>query len=117
MADGSYKARLPTGLWVHAHLRRLFAEGIPATIAHKGDPTAGTVMLKLNQLERGCRVLTQVRDAVGDLCWMTALGGALVQEVEADAYIARSISHDSDLWVIEVEERNGRHPFEGRVIT
>jgi len=108
--------RLPTELWVRAHLRRLIVDAIPAVIARKGSPHGGTVLLKLNQLEHGCRVLTQARDLDGNLGWLAAKGNALMPEAEADAYIARAVSRDPDLWVIEIEDRAGRHPFEGKVL-
>ena len=60
-----YEERLPTDLWVRAHLRRCSVEGIPATVARKGEPRGGTVLLKLNLLDAGCRVLTQLRDLDG----------------------------------------------------
>jgi hypothetical protein len=106
-------ARLPTDFWVMAHVRRLNSEGIPATVARRGDRGGGTVLLKLNQLEAGCRVLVQARGADGTLGWLEALGGGLVPEREADAYISRAVGRDPDLWVIEVEDRQGRNPFAG----
>jgi hypothetical protein len=105
--------RLPTDLWVRAHLRRCFAEGIFATVAHRGDAGGGMVVLKLNMLEHGCRILTQARDIDGRLGWLPAMQGKYVDETEADAYIARAVKRDPDLWVIEIEDREGRHPFEG----
>jgi hypothetical protein len=36
--------------------------------------------------------------------------------VEADAYIARQAERDPDLWVMEVEDRLGRHWVDGAVI-
>jgi hypothetical protein len=106
-------AGLPTELWVMAHVRRLNSEGIPATLARRGERGRGTVLLKLNQLEAGCRVLVQARESDGKLGWLGALGGALVPEAEADAYIARAVGRDPDLWVVEVEDRHGRNPFAG----
>ena len=35
---------------------------------------------------------------------------------QADAYIARAVERDPDLWVIEIEDRNGRNPFDGKLI-
>ena len=113
MAEG----RLPTDLWVKAHVKRCSAEGVPVIVAHRGDPHSGIVILKLNQLDQGCRVMSQMRDLDGKLGWMEALEGALVPEAEADAYIARQAKRDPDLWVVEVEDRAGRHfltePVEG----
>ncbi len=111
-ADG----RLPTELWIKAHLRRCFAEGMPATVVHRGEKNSGTLILKINQLEAGCRVLSQTRDLDGDLAWLAALDGRLVAEGDADTYIDRAVARDPDVWVVEIEDRDGRHPFEGKVL-
>ncbi len=107
---------LPTELWVMAHVRRCNSEGIPATIVHRGDADAGGVLVKLYLGKEGCRVLTQMSDAEGRVAWMAALKGETVPEADADAYIARQRSRDGDLWVIEIEDRLGRHPFEGKIV-
>ncbi len=112
MADG----RIPTELWIKAHLRRLTAAAVPAVVARRGDPHGGMVILKVNRLDLGCRVLAQTRDLDGVLCWLAALDGNLVTEPEADEYIARQTARDPDLWVIEIETREGVHGFEGREI-
>jgi len=106
--------RLPTDVWVRAHLRRCHAEAVPATVVRRGERTGGSVILKLNQRAAGCRILTQSRDLDGRLAWLPALKGALVAEQEADDYIARAVARDPDLWVIEIEHRDGWHPFEGK---
>jgi hypothetical protein len=108
--------RLPTELWVQIHLRRCSADATPVALLRRGEPERGTVLLKLNQIEAGCRILSQARDLEGRLGWLAALGGKLVPEAEADAYIARAIDRDPDLWVIEIEDRTGRNPFDGKVI-
>jgi hypothetical protein len=108
--------RLPTELWVQLHLRRCSAEATPVALLRRGEPERGTVLLKLNQIEAGCRILSQARDLEGRLGWLAALGGKLVPEAEADAYIARAIDRDPDLWVIEIEDRSGRNPFDGKTI-
>lgn len=110
------EGRLRTDVWVKAHLRRCTADGVPATLARRGDATGGLVVLKLNQLDLGCRVLSQSRDLDGRLAWLPALKGELVAETEADAYIARAVERDPDLWVVEIEHRDGWHPFEGKVL-
>jgi len=99
-----------------AHVRRCVAAGIPVVVIRRGESERGTLILKINQLERDVRVLSQARDLSGRLGWLAAFDGAAVKEADADAYIARAIKRDPDLWVIEIEDREGRHPFEGRIL-
>ncbi|MCC7305631.1 MAG: DUF1491 family protein, partial [Alphaproteobacteria bacterium] len=48
--------RLPTALWVEAHLRQLDIKAVSYYIAHKGAYASGTVLLKLNGLAGSCRL-------------------------------------------------------------
>ena len=108
--------RLPTDVWVMAQVRRCNAEAVPAMVVRKGEAMGGTLLLKLNQLEAGCRVLTQTRDLDGRPAWLPAFRGELVAEPEADDYIARAVARDPDLWVVEIEHRDGWHPFDGKML-
>ncbi|MDX1711213.1 MAG: DUF1491 family protein [Rhodovibrionaceae bacterium] len=108
--------RIPTHLWVGAHLRQLSIDAVPAAVLRKGERTGGLVVLKLNMLESGCRVLTQTRDLDGNLAWLPAMGGEAVSESAADDYIERAVKRDPDLWVLEVEDRSGHNPFEGKIL-
>lgn len=110
------QTRIKTEHWVHAHLRRCTVAAVPAFVVRRGDNERGMVLLKINTLENGCKVLTQVRDLEGRLGWLAALDGAMAPELEADAYIARQTDMDPDLWVIEIEDRKGRNWFEGEEI-
>ncbi len=107
--------RLPSDVWVMAHVRRCNDNGIPALVVRKGEAKGGTILLKINQLAEGCRVLSQARGFDGVLGWLAAFKGALVSETEADAYLARAAARDPDIWVIEIEDRSGHNPFEGNI--
>src|SRR3546814_13360123 len=98
-------------------MRRCIAEGVPATVVHRGEKNSGMLILKINQLAAGVRVISQTRDMEGAIAWMPALGGGLVAETEADAYLERALTPDPDVWVVEIEDRDGRHPFEGKVLS
>ena len=108
--------RLPTDLWVRAHVRRYSQEGIPVAITKRGDQHRGTVIIKINRLENGCAILTQTSDLDGNIAWLAALDGSLVPEQKADEYIERQVARDTDLWVVEVEDRDGRCLFDGKIL-
>lgn len=108
--------RLPTALWVDAHVRRLNENGQGYYILHRGAYAAGMVLVKVNLLNGLADLWVQTRGLDGELGWMRAVGEGVVAESDADAYIRRAVDRDPDLWVIEVESREGKNPFEGKVV-
>jgi hypothetical protein len=109
-------ARLHTDIWVQACVRRGSVEGISVTVVKKGDPMRGSVLVKLNRREAGCVVFTETRDDLGGRAWLRGTGPEPVEEAVADDYVARNRKYDPDLWVIEVEDRDGRLPFEEKIL-
>ncbi len=99
--------RLTARLWVDAYLTRLRLMDIPAFVVGHGDDTAGAVIVKLNTLDGRAVAFQRSFDIkTGARAWMALTDGS---EKEVDASISRQRSFDSDLWVIEVEDRHGRH--------
>lgn len=107
--------RLPTELWVTAHIRQCAAKGIPVYVMRKGALASGTVIVRISMAEKGNRLLTQARDLDGKMGWMDPFEGENIDEARASQYIERAVQRDPDLWVIEVEDRSGANPFEGKV--
>ncbi|MDX2102563.1 MAG: DUF1491 family protein [Alphaproteobacteria bacterium] len=99
--------KLTADFRVKALIRRVQQVGAIAMVVHRGDATAGSVLVKHNRFAAGCRVLSQTRDPAGALAWFAATGTATVDEAAADAYIERQLRFDRDLWVIEVEDPRG----------
>lgn len=103
-------ARLASGIWVAAYLRRLDLAGIPAFVTARGDETAGAVLVKLALLDGTARLYERGFDlASGAVVWRLRAEAA---EGEIDATVARDRARDRDLWVIEVEDRHGRSLLE-----
>ncbi|MCC5956085.1 MAG: DUF1491 family protein [Natronohydrobacter sp.] len=99
-------ARLASGIWVAAYLKRLQIEGIPAYVIARGDDTAGAVLVKLALMDGTARAFMREYDMAQDTrVWRVLLEGA---ERDVDAAIARQRGFDRDLWVIEVEDARGR---------
>lgn len=106
---------MATDLLVAAQRRLAAQSGISMIVVHKGDPTSGSILLKINHLDGTAEILTQIR-MNDELFWTPACGTTRVPDQEADAYCARQTDFDPDLWVIEIEDREGRHWFPGRII-
>lgn len=99
-------ARLAADFWVRAYLARLQAAHVPAYVTARGDPTAGAVLVKLATLDGGARLFQRSFDlATGGRAWVVLAEGP---EAEVDAATARQRRMDPDLWVIEIESREGR---------
>lgn len=100
-------ARLTAEFWVQAYLARLRLADVPAFVVARGDATAGAVLVKCNTLDGRAVALQRRTDLMtGESTWMELAAGP---EAEVDAAIARQRGFDPDLWVIEIEDRGGRH--------
>ncbi len=99
-------ARLTSAIWVDAYRARLSAEGIPVYIVARGDATAGAILIKLASLDGYARAYQRIMALDGSRPWDVLADGI---EADVDAAIGRARSTDPDLWVVEVEDRDGRH--------
>ena len=100
-------ARLTAEFWVQAYLARLRFQDIPAFVTAHGDDTAGAVLVKLNTLDGQAQAFHRTYDLMsGARTWDQLAQGP---EAEVDVSIRRQQDFDPDLWVIEVEDRAGRH--------
>lgn len=100
-------SRLTAEFWVQAYLKRLSLQDIPAFVTAKGDLTAGAVLVKLNTLDGQASCYQRSFDLLsGERAWVVLAEG---DEAQVDQVLAKQRSFDPDLWVIEVEDRDGRH--------
>jgi hypothetical protein len=107
--------RLKAGIWVTMALRMGDRSGRPGVVVRKGDPDAGGILVALHGRE-GLAVLSQVRAANDEMAWMRGTGVAPVDQATADAYIARQIRFDPDIWVLEFETPDLLPPFEAKIV-
>lgn len=99
---------LSSDLWVSALIRRAQIEGAYATVVKKGDTRAGSVIVKAYDTStRTARLFTEAFGTDGDSLWIQPVTSD--SESELDAYIARQRGYDPDLWVVEIEDKQGRH--------
>jgi hypothetical protein len=101
---------LKTEIWASALIRRAAIAGAFAAVARKGDKDAGAVLVKVATLDGRARLYAPARDGEGERIWLDLSAGPLGDAEESvDAYIRKRVETDPDLWVIEVEDKHGRH--------
>ena len=100
-------AKLTSRFWVDAYLTRLRVFDIPAFVVAHGDDTGGAVLVKLSTLDGKAALFQRSFDLMtGDRSWLELTSGS---NLDVDASIDRQKGFDPDVWVIEVEDRSGRH--------
>jgi hypothetical protein len=108
--------RLKSGIWVAAYLRRCQIEGAYAVVRRRGAEEAGAVFIIINRLDGmaalyGPAPQSVFEDAQPAERYFTALLGGETPAAEADieARLTREIRFDPDVWIVEIEDRAGRH--------
>lgn len=110
-------ARLSSDVWVGALIRRAELGGGFAMVVRKGDPRAGAVLVKAVDRRAGtARLYAEAVRGDGERFWMEPAAGE--DEAALDRYVERAVRIDPDLWVVEIEDTQGRHfltePVENR---
>lgn len=114
--------RLKSGIWVSAYLRRCQIEGAQAVLRRRGADEAGAVFIKVSRLDGSADVYGPAPQSAfdearpADRAFVRGLKAEPATEADAEAYLARQIKFDPDVWIVEVEDRAGRH-FLDRVVT
>jgi hypothetical protein len=107
--------RLKTALWVAAYLRRCNVEGIAAVVRRRGAEEAGAVFIRIDRLNGTSDLFGPAPqsefDTVGDTdrAFALSLKERPAADAAVEAYLAREIKFDPDVWIVEVEDRAGRN--------
>ena len=107
--------RLKTGIWVAAYLRRCQIEGAAAVLRRRGAEEAGAIFIKVSRLDGTADLFAPAPQSAFDearpseRAFSAALKNLPLPEADIESYLARQLGFDPDLWVVEVEDRGGRH--------
>jgi hypothetical protein len=107
--------RLKSAIWVAAYIRRCGIEGAFAVLRRRGAEEAGAIFIKIDRLDGtgelfGPAPQTSFEEAHPiDRAFAPALKSQPALLVEIEARLQREISFDPDVWIVEVEDRAGRH--------
>lgn len=100
---------LKSEFWVKALIRRAAVVNAPAMVVRRGHSDAGTVYVKVARLDGTADVYGPTFGTDGERVWMRVSGAEPVPDADAEAYLQRQEKFDPDFWVVEVEDKEGRH--------
>ncbi|TBW41003.1 DUF1491 family protein [Siculibacillus lacustris] len=105
--------RLRSDIWVAALIRRAFGAGAHAAVAHGGDAIAGAVFVTVDRLDGTCDLYGPRPQSLddGETAEGTRTFERVLSRVDRPTMLARIASErrfDSDLWLVDVEDRDGR---------
>ena len=106
--------RLKSEIWVKAYLRRCAGGGAPCVVARRGDVDSGVIYVKISRLD-GTAVLfgpaaAGLAQEATDRRWSLMVDAA---DADIEARMLREARLDPDLWLVEIEDRQGRHFLDG----
>ena len=106
--------RLKSSIWVAAYLRRCQTEGIFGAVRRRGAEEAGAVFVKLALLNGNAMLYTPAPQTVYDDSRpveriFAPVSREPVAELAVEERLAKEIRFDPDAWIVEIEDRAGRH--------
>lgn len=107
--------RLKSSIWVAAYVRRCNNEGSFAVVRRRGAEEAGAIFVKIAKLDGTAALFGPAPQSAFDGArptehlFASLFAKVFVDEPEVETKIAREQKFDPDLWLIEVEDRSGRH--------
>ncbi len=104
--------RLRSDIWVKAYLRACSGQGAHGFVVQHGDDDAGAIYIKIARLDGTARLFgpapAGLDEAAGERRWVELTRALQTPERDVDQMLAREAGFDPDLWIIEVEDREGR---------
>jgi hypothetical protein len=101
-------SHLKAKIWVDALIRRAELGLASIYVIRRGDEDAGAVLVKVVKTRANADLYVPARDASGDRIWSRFRNQSL-PESDIDSYCRTRMEQDPDLWIIEIEDREGRN--------
>jgi len=106
--------RLKTSIWVAAYLRRCQAAGVFGAVRRRGAEEAGAVFVKVALLDGNAMLYVPAPQAVYDDSrpierFFLAMSKEPVPEQSVEERLRKEVRFDPDAWIVETEDRAGRH--------
>jgi hypothetical protein len=110
--------RLKSGIWVQAYIRRCAIEGAYAVVRRRGADEAGAVFVKIDRLDGSADLFGPAPQSAfddaqpPDRAFVACLKQQPADYAAVESYLASQLRFDPDIWIVEVEDRQGRHFLE-----
>jgi hypothetical protein len=82
-------------------------------IARRGDDAAGAIFICIDRLDGSASLYGPApagfAGTESERRWIKCFVAEFVPSAEAADYLARQVAFDPDIWIVEVEDRRGRH--------
>ncbi|MGH6780243.1 MAG: DUF1491 family protein [Bradyrhizobium sp.] len=106
--------RLKTSIWVAAYLRRCQSEGVFGAVRRRGAEEAGTVFVKVATLDGHAMLYVPAPQTVYDDSrpierFFVPISKQPQAEAAVDEHLTREVRFDPDAWIVETEDKAGRH--------
>ncbi len=107
--------RLKSGIWVQAYIRRCSIEGAYAVVRRRGADEAGAVFVKIDRLDGNADLFGPAPQAIfedaqpSERIFTACLKTLPADNAAVESYLASQVRFDPDIWIIEVEDRQGRN--------
>src|SRR4051794_17990799 len=106
--------RLKSSIWVTAYLRRCQSEGVYGAVRRRGAEEAGAVFVKVALLDGNAALYVPAPQTVYEESRpveriFTPASPQPVPEQSVEDRLAKEIRFDPDIWIVETEDRAGRH--------
>ena len=94
-----------------AYIRRINRDGIAAVLRRRGAVEAGAVYVKLDRLDGRAALYGPApqidAEAVLDRRFIRLHKAEWIDPLDAETRLKREVEFDSDIWIVEVENRDG----------
>jgi hypothetical protein len=108
-------SRLKSDFWVSAYLRRCAIAGLDAVLRRRGAAEAGAIFVKLDHLDGTASLFGPAPQALVAADGMDRVFTRLLDRVpplDVEERVKRETRFDPDLWLVEVDSREGRHDLD-----
>ena len=108
---------LKSEILINAGIRAAERNFTNAYVTKRGDTEAGAIFVKIDTLDGYAKLFTRYLkyDLINEndvVEFVNLYPEKKIQNVDIDKRISKEMEIDSDCWIVEIEDKEGRNPFQ-----